>query len=274
MASYHTASLGPFMRIGIVGCGRVGRVVSMAIDSGRVHVDLAAICDTTADKVQDLMFQLRRPTRSMSLQGLVASVDMVLEATNRHAAPPIIMAALDGGKDVLVTNAAAVLARDDFPRLAHDRGLTIYAVNAMLTGLTEINAAAAEPGASATLTISCPPPVLADSPFVRGRELKPGEEPQLVFQGEASDALAAFPPLANPIAAALIGTGEAELLVRVRAHQISDATDIELTVNTDQQQTNTHARVPTAGREPIAPEAIARLVVGFLRSLVSSVRLA
>ena len=273
MASYHISSLGPFMRVGVVGCGRVGRTIVFAIDAGRVRADLAAICDTNADRVQDLIFRLKRPTRSMSLQGLVASVDLVVEATNRHSAPAIIMAALDGGKDVLVTNTAAILARDDFSRIAHDRGLTIFAANSLLTGANALNAAPAA-AASVTLTITCPPLVIEDAPFLRGRELKASDRPQMVFQGEAADALVAFPGLANIIAAATIGAGGAGLLVRVRAHQDTDVTEIELAVTTEKQRTHERVQVAVAGREPVDPESIGLLAVGFLRSLANSVRLA
>lgn len=275
MASVHVGSIGPFIRVGIVGCGRVGRVIAFAIDTGRVYADLTAICDTNADKVQELMFQLKRPTRSMSLQGLVASVDLVIEATNRHIAPTIIMAALNGGKDVLVTNTAAVLARDDFGRLAHERGLTIFAANALLTGVDALGTAAASPGiAKMTLTLACPPPVLAGAPFLRGRDLPVGEDAQLVFQGEAGDAMVAFPSLANLVAAASIGAGAAELLVRIASHDVTDATDIELALSTDRHQTTSRVRATSDGAEPVHPEVIGLASVGFLRSLVSPVRLA
>jgi aspartate dehydrogenase len=273
MATYLT-SLGPFIRLGVVGCGGVGRTICFAIDSGRVHADLSAISDTNADRVQNLILELKRPTRSMSLPGLVASVDLVIEATNRHIAPVVIMAALNGGKDVLVTNTAAILAREDFARLAHERGLTIFAANTLLTEANALNTAAAAPGARVTLTIACPPPVLADAPFLRGRTLKAGQEPRVVFQGEAGDAMAAFPMLANIVAAASIGAGGADLLVRVRAHEVADATEIELKVAMEKQQTEARARVPCAGSEPVESEVIGELVVGFLRSLVSSIRLA
>jgi len=274
MASVHVGSIGWFIRVGIVGCGRVGRVIAFAIDTGRVHADLTAICDTNADRVQELMFQLKRPTRSMSLPGLVASVDLVIEATNRHIAPTVIMAALNGGKDVLVTNTAAVLARDDFGRLAQERGLTIFAANALLTGADALDIAAGTPAvAKIALTLTCPPPVLAGAPFLRGRELLADDDARLVFQGEAGDAMAAFPSLANLIAAALIGAGAAELLVRVAAHDVADATDIELTVSTDRQQMAARVRAPSDGADPVDPEVTGLAAVGFLRSLMSAVRL-
>ena len=274
MASVHVGSIGPFIRVGIVGCGRVGRVIAFAIDTGRVHADLTAISDTNADRVQELMFQLKRPTRSMSLPGLVASVDLVIESTNRHVGPTVIMAALNGGKDVLVTNPAAVLARDDFGRLAHDRGLTIFAANALLTGADALDTAAGTPSvAKIALTLTCPPPVLAGAPFLHGRELPDGDDARLVFQGEAGDAMVAFPSLANLIAAASIGAGAAELLVRVAAHEVADATDIELTVSMDRQQMAARVRAPSDGADPVDPEVTGLAAVGFLRSLMSAIRL-
>ena len=274
MAGYEAGGLGPFMRVGVVGCGRVGRTVCHAIDAGRVHADLAAVSDIDADRAQTLIFELKRPTRSMTLSGLVSSVDVVVEATNRHVAPDIMMAALNAGKDLVVTNAAAILARDDFGRLARERGLTIFAANVMLAGGTALNTAAIKPGAGASLTISCPRAVLANAPFLRGRELQSSEEPLLVFQGEPADAMAAFPALANLVAAAAIGAGTTELLVRVRAHAQPDVTDIELTVSADRHHTATRARVPVAGADPVDPEVIGMVTVGILRALVSSVRLA
>lgn len=273
MTAYDTASFGLFIRVGVVGCGRVGRAICLGIDSGDIHVDLEAVCDTDPEKVQSLIFSLNRPTRSMSLHGLVASVDLVIEATNRHIAPVVIMNALDGGKDVLVTNTAALFARDDFARLAQERGLTIYAANALLTGVNALNMAAASDGAEIKLTITCPSQVLAAAPFLRGRKLDPRDKPQLVFQGESGDAMAAFPVLANLVASAVIGAGGATPLVRVRAHDARDVTDIELLVSAQGQQTRSRVRVPSGGAEPVDAQAIGRLVIGFLKSLIDSVRL-
>jgi aspartate dehydrogenase len=274
MASYYAGGTGAFMRVGVVGCGRVGRTICHAIDAGVVHADHAAVSDTNASKVQSLVFEAKRPTRSMSLSGLVASVDLVVEATNRHVAPVIIMAALDGGRDVLVTNPAAILSGSDLARLAHDRGLTIFAANTLLAGGTALNLAAASSGVTATLTITCPPAVLADAPFLRGRQMNATTEPELVFQGGFADAMAAFPALSNLVASAAIGAGATELLVRVCARAGADVTDIELAVSLDQQRTSAQASAPTFGAEPVAPEVIGMVAVGVLRSLTSSLRLA
>jgi len=272
MSTYQPLAAGPFMRVGVVGCGRVGRSICFGIDGGRVHADLSAICDTNADRAQDLLFQLKRPARSMSLNGLVASVDLVIEATNRHVAPTIMMAAINGGRDILVTNPAAILARDDFARLAHERGLAIYAANALLTGTGSLNTSGATPGAQVTLSIACPVAVLAQAPFMRGRETSATDGLRQVFQGDAADAMHAFPGLSNIIAAAWLGTS-GEVLVRISAHELESVTDIQLDIVADKQQTSSRTRVESSQGEPMAPEAMGLVAVGFLRWLVSSVRL-
>ena len=274
MSSFEATAYGSFMRIGVVGCGRVGTAICRAIDAGIVHADLAAVCDLEAARVQRLVFGLKRPTRSMSLAGLVASVAMVIEATNRHAAPQVMMAAINGGRDLLVTNPAAVFARDDFPRLAHERGLTIFAVNSLLAGASLFSTPGSSSGTLLSLTLTCPPAVLADAPFLRGRDLKAGSEPLLVFQGEAVDAMAAIPAVANLVASAMLGAGDAELLVRVRADPSSSATDIELLANADQQQTAIRSCVPADGSDPVHPEIVGAAAAGVLRSLMSPLRLA
>ena len=272
MASYDSASFGPFMRVGVVGCGTVGRTICHALDAGAVHAGLAAVCDTHPDKAQRLVFELKRPIRSMSLNGLVASVDLVVEATNRHVAPGVMMAALNGGKDLLVTNVAAFFARDAFTRLAYERGLNLFAANCLLAGATTLNTAAVSPEARANLTVTCPRSVLADAPFLRGRELKSADEPQAVFQGEAVDAMAAFPAVANLIAPAAIAIGEGELLVRIHAGGDSGFTDIELAVSAAGQETTSRVRVPATATEAIHPEVVGRVAVGILRSLVTPLR--
>ncbi len=274
MTSLEAEVLGPFMRVGVVGCGRVGRTICRAIDSGLVRADLAAVSDTNAARAQSLIFELTRPARSMSLAGLTASVDLVVEATNRHVAPAVMMAALNAGKDLLVTNPAALFARDDFARLAFERGLTIFAVNALLAAGTVLSSAAAAPGAMVNLTFTCPAAVLADAPFLRGRALPEAGEPELVFQGAAPDAISAFPCLANLVATAVIGAGDTELLVRVQVHGQPDITEIELEIRGKNQHTTSVARVPSADSEPVHPEVIGMAAVGVIRSLVSSLRLA
>lgn len=264
---------GQFVQVGVVGCGHTGAAICRAIDDGTVHAVLGAICDTDASKAERLVMGLKRPTRSMSLRGLVASVDLVIEATNRHVAPEIIMTALAGGKGVLVTSVGALLARHDFPRLAQDHDLTIFAVNLLLAGGTALNTAQLTPGATITLTLNCTPDVIGDAPFMRARKLDLAAGPQLVFQGAPVDAMAAFPALSSLVACAAIGAGAAEALIRVFAHDVPETTELELRVTSGRQTAVSAVSVPSFGKDPVHPDTVALAAIGALRSATSSLRL-
>ena len=205
-----------YPKVGVIGVGAVGRQICHAVDSGQVDADLTAVFDAREERVQQLLYQLKRVTRSMTLVGLVSSADLVVEATTPQAAGDMVMAALNGGKDVLVTNPGALLANEVLVRLAQERGVTIYLPSLELAGMDALKVAAQGRVDSCLLTVTAHPRCLEGSAALGGQNVQ-GQEVDL-FQGTAADAARAFAPLANQLAVAILGgLGPTRTTVRVRA---------------------------------------------------------
>ena len=101
------------MRIGIVGCGSIGRVVARELDNGAVPgAYVAALCSRDLGKAKEFANVLSNPP-VVPLEELVPLVDLVLETAGGPAVDRIAKAALSGGKNIMVLSSGALLGRED-----------------------------------------------------------------------------------------------------------------------------------------------------------------
>jgi len=149
-----------------------------------------------------VMWALKQRPQGMTLAGVAATSDLVVEATTIHDAPDVIRVALDNGKDVLVTNPAAMVGREEFARMAAERGVSIRLPCDLLVGLDGVRAVVGGEVQSAVLTVAGPPAFFAAQPAGRksGLDLRSLADRAQVFYGTGADALQALPELANAIA--------------------------------------------------------------------------
>lgn len=190
----------PLLRVGLVGCGAVGSAIARAIDSGDIRAELTAVCDADESRSQALVWGVTHTTRSMTLPGLIRSCQLVVEATNPAAATSIILQALDGGCDLLVTNPAALLPRLEVLRTAEQRGLAVYVPTGSLVGLEAVESG--EQLTEAVFTIEMPVQELVTIPLAKERGIEPETltEATVIFEGSPSEAARTASPLANMIA--------------------------------------------------------------------------
>jgi len=187
----------PALRVGVIGCGAVGVAVCRAIDEGQVRAELAAVCDSDAARAQALIWSLKHPTRSMTLAGLIASSQLVVEATNSLAAAAIAVQALDGGCDVMLTNPVAILRKPELVSTAEVRGLAVWVVPALVPGLGEVRALMQSGSGQAALRLSIPASDADPDLLARAEESPEG----VAFAGTPSEAAIAVPRYENLIAA-------------------------------------------------------------------------
>jgi len=186
----------PALRVGVVGCGAVGSAVCRAIDSGQVPAELVAVCDSDAGRAQEVIWNLKHATRSMTLAGLIASSRLVVEATNPLAASSIALQALNGGCDVLLTNPVAVLRKPELRPTAEARSLAIHIVPALVPGVSEIMAVMHGAQGEAVLRISVPASEAGQALIVQAT---PGPD-GVAFRGTPSEAAQVAPRYENLIA--------------------------------------------------------------------------
>jgi aspartate dehydrogenase len=222
------------LRVGVVGCGAIGSEIARAIDSGLVRAELVGINDARSDAAGRLARSLERPPLILPLDQLVDAVQLVVEATAKDAAPAVIRAALERGRDVVVLSVGGLLGcADEACALAEANGARIYVPSGAIAGLDAVKAAAVVKIDRVTLTTRKPPRGLAGAPHVvaKGIDLASVREPTQIFSGAARDAIPAFPANVNVAAAlSLAGIGADATRVQVVADPTSDKNVHEIEV--------------------------------------------
>jgi len=264
---------GPTLRVGVVGCGRVGGAICRSLDEHVTQARLHAIYDVNAANVQAVMWSLKHRPQSMSLAGVIATCDLIVEATNPKVAPDVIRHALDGGKDVLVTNAVAIVGREEFVGIALERGTSIRLACDVLVGLDGVRAAVGGAIESAALTVVGPPAFFASQPAGQraGLDAVVLDQPKQCFRGTGADALEALPELANAIAVlCFAGRGFGQTTVIAVADPATRDLTCRIAASAAEVSLTTESRIPLPEQGPRASPLVALSAVTALRRAVDS----
>jgi aspartate dehydrogenase len=194
------------MRVGVVGCGSIGRTLARALVRF-APVTKLALFDLDPAKADALARLHRRYRAVRSLAALVRASDLVVEAASPRAAAEVAPAALRAGRQVLLMSVGALA--DDRLRAqvlgiaARGRG-RILVPSGAVGGLEVVASAAAARLFEVTLTTRKPPAALSGAPYLvrRGVDLRRLRAPRVVFSGTAREAVRHFPANIN-VAAAL-----------------------------------------------------------------------
>ena len=207
------------MRIGIIGCGNIGRDVARELDMGAVPgACLAALSSRNLEKAREFALTLSNPPPVVPLEELVTLVDLVLEAAGNEAMDSIAEATLRGGKNLMVMSGGALLGRDDLQALAQERGLAIYVPSGAIIGLDGLLSASSGHIDSVTMVSSKPPEGLRGAPGVTDIDLDAITEPTVVFEGPVSEGCRLFPANVNVSAAvSMAGIGAHKTKIQVVA---------------------------------------------------------
>ena len=209
--------------IGILGCGAIGRGLALAVDGGAIRrARVVALYDQDAVRLTGLAERLSsRPSMPVtqskrSLQS--AGVTLVVEAASQEAVRRNAEAVLASGRDLMIMSTGALLDGDLYSRLdtvSAETGCRVYAPSGALGGIDAVRASRHELE-EVTLTTRKPPASLVDS--ATGRNMGDITSATVVFEGNASEAVARFPFNINVAATlSLAGLGPERTRVRIIA---------------------------------------------------------
>ena len=101
------------IKVGIVGCGTIGKELALACQKRFAEeVTLHAIADTDAAHARKLLPRLRPKPRILATDDLIEHCDLVIEAASSHAAYEVAKKALSQGKDVMVMSVGGLLGKE------------------------------------------------------------------------------------------------------------------------------------------------------------------
>ncbi|MEM1853240.1 MAG: aspartate dehydrogenase [Thermofilaceae archaeon] len=212
--------------VSLIGCGAIGGVTARAIDSGLVNAELRYLLDADRARAEGLARSLtrQRPKIAAGVEEIAADplTQVVVEAASQDAVLHYGRRLLEAGKELVVLSVGALLRPEAKPILEHF-GSRVHVPAGAIAGLDAVKAMALAGIDEVFLVSRKHPAKLADEPYARekGMRLEGLEEPLVVFEGTAEEAVKRFPRTLN-VAAALSLCARAPVRVRVVADPRAD----------------------------------------------------
>jgi len=200
------------MRIGLLGCGNIGRLLAEAIDGGEVNCSLVAVFDQDIERSGALVESLgRKPRVSEKLEGLLQDTDLVVEAASQDAVKEWGGKILESGKDMLIMSVGALADEGLFNELLeilNKTGRRIYIPSGAIAGLDGVKAAKTKGIESVELTTRKPPTELGTTT----------DKETVLYEGPAREGIKKFPKNVNVAATlSLAGVGFDRTKLRIIA---------------------------------------------------------
>ncbi len=206
------SGVAPRRRVGVVGYGAVGSVIAEGLDGGMGELSLAGVY--AASPVPDRH-------RVDSFGELLDRSDLVVEAASQEAVHAYGPTAVGAGRDLVVVSVGALVDPSLLAALGSGDGRLLVTTGA-IGGIDQLRAASLLGGLErVSLTTRKPPRALVrpwmDADLV-GRMVD-GDDPTIVFDGTARDAVERFPASINVAATLSLSTIGFE---RVRVRLVAD----------------------------------------------------
>lgn len=224
------------LRVGVVGCGAIGSIICRALDTEIEGAELTAIHEHHIENIESLCRELSCEPKIMRISEMVNEVDLVVESAAPAAVSQAAIPALENGCDVMILSEGALVDSDLLDRLlslAREHNCRIYLPSGAVAGIDGIKSASVAGIDSVTLTTTKPPKGLAGSPYVveNNIDLDSFNEPTVIFDGSASQAVKGFPANVNVAAAiSLAGIGVDRTRVRIAVDPGADRNQHEIDV--------------------------------------------
>jgi aspartate dehydrogenase len=209
------------MKIGIIGIGAIGKELCLAVDSGVINAELAAIYDRDIAMAMEFASKLKCKPKVLKLEEMLEIVDLIVEAASQAAVREIAIPALKKGKNIMLMSVGALLDEklfQELKKLAVQNNCKVYIPSGAIMGIDGLRGASLAEVDSLTLTVIKPPVALKDAPLVRDKniDLSSIEQPVVLFEGSASEAVKFFPANVN-VAATLSLAACKQIKVKVIA---------------------------------------------------------
>jgi aspartate dehydrogenase len=213
------------MRVGLIGCGAIGRYIALAISKKKVQeVELVGIADSVNNEsIQRTVEAIECPFTTDVHQLIDWKPDLVVEAASQAAVRDYSAPILEAGVDLLVISVGALADPDllaQLTDLSRRHGRRLYVPSGAIGGIDIIKGAMIGGLDECRLTTTKPPKALSGIPYVeeKGIDLENLDEPTVLYEGPAASAVRLFPQNVNVAAAiSLAGIGADRTMVRIVA---------------------------------------------------------
>lgn len=219
------------MRVGIVGCGNIATDLCRAMADPEFPAEAVALVDVVPDRAEALRAELAPKAMACSLLEAAAHADFLVECAVAATVPEVLRVAVRNTHGCLILSLGALVTNPDLLDTAYRSRLDVRLPSGAVCGLDGLRAAREAGIDRVTLTTRKPPAGLEGAPYLvaNGVSVTGLEEPLTVFEGNALEAVKAFPQNVNVAAAiSLAGIGPERTQVRVVADPAATVNSHEL----------------------------------------------
>lgn len=209
------------LSVGVIGLGAIGsRLVEILSRefSGQAKVDF--LCDLSKEKITEIKKLWAPQAKDIPWEVLVKKSDLIIEAASQEIALRVVQKALRQNKQILVLSVGGLLISNGLPSILTKTKGKLWIPSGALAGVDALMAANQGKIRQVRLTTRKPLAGLEGAPYLKKKKINLSsiKEPTLIFEGNAAEAIHAFPKNVNVAATlALAGLGPKKTSVRIFA---------------------------------------------------------
>ena len=189
------------LKIGIVGCGAIGGGIARYISKElKKDCQLTGLYDIEYGRVERLRRELSAgPIGKSSLQALLKSCDLMIEAVNANSTREIVRGALLQKRNVIAMSVGKLLDAQDLFDLARRRGCRLLIPSGAIAGIDAVKSASLARIREINLTTRKPLNGFSNNAYLarRGIDLAAIKKETVLFKGNVDSAVKFFPQNIN-----------------------------------------------------------------------------
>ena len=208
------------MKVGLIGCGNIGADLCIALQKGTISAEITALTDIDESRAKLLLRTFQLNAAVCTLDENASRVDFLVECAVADVVKDVLDASMRHHRDCLIMSVGGLMAHPDLLERARKKNIQVHIPSGAVCGLDGIRAAMEGGLHSVTLTTRKPPRGLAGAPYLVENNISLDDlnEPMVIFEGTAIEAIKAFPQNVNVAGAlSLMGIGPVETRVRLIA---------------------------------------------------------
>lgn len=207
--------------VGVIGLGAIGsRLVEILVKEFQSEARVDFLCDLKKYRINETRKKWVPKAQGLPWPVVVEKSDLILEAASQEIALPIAKKALQKNKQVLILSVGGLLSWNGLSLLTAKTRGRLWIPSGALAGVDALLAANQGKIYRVTLTTRKPLAGLEGAPYLSEKKIRLSsiKKPTLIFKGNASEAIEAFPRNVNVAATlALAGLGPRRTQVRIFA---------------------------------------------------------
>lgn len=220
------------LHLGIFGTGAIAKAIVKGLRKQNLPVRLVAAYDDNQEALRAFEKATHAEVGRTSLEEAVQISKFFIEAAHPRTVPRVVEACQKANIPCLIMSVGGLV--DLVDDLQKTEGPPVHVPSGAIGGLDAVASAKLAGLTSATLTTTKPPKGLEGADYLVKNNivLRHEGEPQVVFEGSAREAIAAFPTNVNVcVALALASLGPDETKVRVVSDPAATANQHEVALS-------------------------------------------